>query len=64
MKLRARLPADNILTQTAMVRLTGTGTKFDQDYYVENITRTMSLEEGYAMEISAKNHNPESVPAI
>lgn len=64
MKLRARLPADNILTQTAMVRLTGTGTKFDQDYYIENIARTMSLDDGYVMEISAKNHNPESVPAL
>jgi phage protein D len=64
MKLHASLPADNILTQTAMVRLTGTGTQFDQDYYVDGITRRMSLEEGYAMDVSAKNINPESVPAI
>ena len=64
MKLRARLPADNVLTQTAMVRLTGTGTKFDQDYFVDGIRRSMSLDEGYAMDISAKNINPESVPSL
>jgi phage protein D len=64
MKLRARLPADNVLTQTAMVRLTGTGTKFDQDYFVDGITRSMSIDEGYGMEISAKNINPESVPTL
>lgn len=64
MKLWARLPADNILTQTAMVRLDGTGTKFDQDYYVDSITRSMSVDHGYSMTVSAKNHNPESVPAL
>ncbi|CBJ38341.1 conserved protein of unknown function [Ralstonia solanacearum CMR15] len=64
MKLRARLPADNILTQIAMVRLSGTGTKFDQDYFVDGITRSMSLDEGYVMDVSAKNINPESVPSL
>ena len=47
-----------------MLRLTGTGTKFDQDYYVDGITRSMSLDEGYVMDISAKNINPETVPSI
>ncbi|RIJ85016.1 hypothetical protein RSP822_18285 [Ralstonia solanacearum] len=64
MKLRARLPADNILTQAAMVRLSGTGTKFDQDYYVDGITRSMSIDQGYDMDVSAKNVNPESVPTL
>ena len=64
MKLRARLPADNDLTQTAMVRLTGTGTAFDQDYFVDGITRSMSLDEGYVMDISAKNINPETMPPL
>ncbi|MGA3803681.1 hypothetical protein ACI2VP_05295 [Ralstonia nicotianae] len=64
MKLRARLPADNILTQTAMVRMSGTGTAFDQDYFVDGITRSMSLDEGYVMEVSAKNISPETVPSL
>lgn len=62
MKLRARLPADDDLTTTSMLRLTGTGTKFDQDYYVDTIVRSMSVTEGYVMTASAKNHNPETVP--
>lgn len=64
MKLRATLPADNILTQTAMVRLTGTGTNWDQDYFVESITRQMSLDQGYVMNVSAKNHNVDSTPTL
>ncbi|CAG2136108.1 phage late control D family protein [Cupriavidus numazuensis] len=64
MNLWAILPADNILTQTAMLRLTGTGTKFDQDYYLDAITRSMSVQNGYLMTVSAKNHNPETVPAL
>jgi phage protein D len=63
MKLRARLPADDLLTTTTKLRLSGTNTKFDQDYYVDAITRSMSLSEGYAMTVSAKNHNPETVPS-
>lgn len=57
MKLRARLPADQILTPTDTLRLTGTGTGFDQDYLIDSITRSMSLSEGYVMDISAKNIN-------
>lgn len=63
MKLRATLPGDNILTSTVLVRLTGTGTAFDQDYYVESVTRSMSVQGGYGMTLSAKNHNPDSVPS-
>lgn len=57
MKLRARLPADHLLWQTDILRLTGTGTRFDQDYLIDSITRSMSLSEGYVMDISAKNIN-------
>ena len=57
MKLRARLPADHLLTPTDIVSLTGTGTNFDQGYLIDSITRSMSLSEGYVMEVSAKNIN-------
>jgi len=60
MKLHARLPADHTLTQTDTIRLTGTGTKFDQDYLIDSITRSMSLGEGYVMEISAKDINRDT----
>lgn len=61
MRLTARLPGDNLLTQSAIVRMTGTGTNFDQDYYLDSVTRQMSLDEGYTMQISAKNHNVDTV---
>ncbi|MGT2505666.1 hypothetical protein [Cupriavidus basilensis] len=63
MKLTAVLPGDNVMTSTALVRLTGTGTAFDQDYYVESVRRSMSVNGGYGMSVAAKNHNPESVPS-
>lgn len=60
MKLRARLPADHLLTPTDVIRLTGTGTNFDQDYLIDSITRSMSLGEGYVMDVSAKNINKDT----
>jgi len=59
-KLMAELPADNILTVDNIIQLAGTGTAFDQVYYVDSITRRMSLTEGYNMTIAAKNHSTES----
>ncbi|MEN7527029.1 hypothetical protein [Cupriavidus sp. DL-D2] len=64
MKLWARLPSDNVMQRTTLLRLTGTNTKFDQDYFVDTITRSMSVEGGYVMDVSAKNINPESVPTL
>lgn len=60
-KLSASLPADNILTTANLVQVVGTNTSFDQSYYPESITRSMSMSEGYMMQISAKNSSPQSV---
>ncbi len=54
------LPGDNDLDIPSMLSLTGTGTKFDQAYYTDNIRRTLSFEGGYDMIIGAKNHSPDS----
>lgn len=61
MKLHARLPADNVLTSKNVIRVTGTGTAFDQLYFPNSIIRQMSLDEGYTMTVDAKNHNPNTV---
>jgi hypothetical protein len=61
MKLTATLPADNVLAITNIVKVTGTGTAFDQIYYPASIVRHMSVMEGYSMTLNAKNHSPESV---
>ena len=60
MKLSVSLPADNILSVANILKVTGTGTAFDQLYYPESITRTLSNSEGYRMQISAKNKSPQN----
>ena len=58
MKLSARLPGDNLLTTKSVISMRGTGTPFDQVYYPNAITRTMSMDEGYTMTVAAKNTSP------
>lgn len=60
MKLEASMPADDALNTESLIRVTGTGSSFDQDYFPDSITRRMSLTEGYTMTVHAKNHNPDS----
>lgn len=59
MRLTGYLPADNVLDCSKTLLMRGTGTTFDQVYYPESVTRTMSMNEGYRMNIRAKNTGPE-----
>ncbi|CCD29939.1 conserved hypothetical protein [Candidatus Glomeribacter gigasporarum BEG34] len=59
MRLDARLPADSVLDCATPIEVRGTGTKFNQRYYPESITRSLSAEEGYQMEVQAKNPHAE-----
>ena len=59
-----REPGNLILTQRNLVRLEGTGTDFDQTYYVDTITRTISHGGGFTMSVRAKNHNVESQATV
>jgi phage protein D len=54
------MPGDNSLDTTSIIRVSGTGTAFDQLYYPDSISRTLSVEDGYDMTISAKSHAPDS----
>ncbi len=60
MKLSASLPADNLLGVASIIKVVGTGTAFDQIYYPDSITRRMSVDEGYMMQVSAKNTNKDN----
>ncbi|WP_435018501.1 phage late control D family protein [Tundrisphaera sp. TA3] len=62
--LSASLPADNILSTRTMVQLVGTNTAFDQLYYPDTVTRRLSMQEGYRMELRAKNHSTLSDVAL
>lgn len=60
MRLQAEMPADNILTASNVISVSGTGTAYDQIYYPDSITRRMGMGEGYTMTVTAKNHSPEN----
>jgi phage protein D len=62
--ITASLPGDNQLTTRAMVRLVGTGTDWDQLYYPDTVTRRLSMQDGYRMDLRAKNHSTESTVAV
>lgn len=64
MKMTASMPADNILQVTNMLQVVGTGTAWDQTYFPDSITRRMSFDEGYVMNINAKNHAPDSMVTL
>ncbi len=59
-RLEASLPGDNLLSTRMLVTVRGTDTAFDQVYYPESVIRSMSISDGYRMQLSAKNHSPES----
>lgn len=59
-RIRATLPGDNLINKDSIIKLTGTNSDWDQVYYPSEIVRRFSLDEGYTMEIAAKNHSPNS----
>lgn len=54
------VPADLIVTARNQVSLQGTGSSWDQPYFIDNISRSMSWDDGFIMRIKAKNHSPVS----
>ncbi|MFZ0271002.1 MAG: hypothetical protein WAL34_04045 [Acidobacteriaceae bacterium] len=57
--ITADLAGDNTLNMRTPVQLVGTGTAYDQKYYPDSITRTISFEL-YRMKLRAKNHSTQS----
>jgi phage protein D len=60
MVLSASLPGDNALITRSMVKLVGTASSWDQVYYPDTVVRSLSMADGYRMELRAKNHATES----
>lgn len=58
------LPGDNLLTVQTMIQLVGTGTGWDQMYFPDTIHRRFSFEEGYVMEVQAKNHSTQNTTVL
>jgi phage protein D len=60
MNMHVDLPGDSILSTRMLIKLSGTGSDFDQAYFPSSIVRTFSLSDGYRMELTAKNQSPDS----
>jgi hypothetical protein len=58
--INAELAGDDTLTIRTPIQLVGTGTSFDQMYYPDTITRSISFE-SFKMRVRAKNHSTESM---
>jgi phage protein D len=56
----ATMPGDLTLDPRSMIQLVGTGTDFDQTYYVDIIDRHLSMEHGFVQRVRAKNTSPRT----
>lgn len=56
----ADMPGDDLLTTNVAVKVIGTNSAFDQIYYPASIRRSYSWDEGYRMNVRARNYSPES----
>ncbi|MBV8524316.1 MAG: phage late control D family protein [Acetobacteraceae bacterium] len=54
------MPGELSLTPRSLILLQGTGSDFDQTYYVDQIERTLRNNSGFVQHIRAKNMNPGS----
>lgn len=59
----ASMPGNLSLTPRSVIELSGTGTDFDQSYFVDEIERTIRPEGGFVQRIRAKNASPQSQAA-
>ncbi len=64
--IEATMPGELTLTPRSQIMLAGTGTEFDQAYFVDVIERSLSPRGGFIQRIRAKNTSPRietSIPA-
>ncbi|HHL2824785.1 TPA: type IV secretion protein Rhs [Citrobacter murliniae] len=58
LKFSCSTAGDNLLTPRTLVRIEGTGSLFDQEFWCDSVTRHMSWDNGYVMSVTGKNHSP------
>ncbi len=54
------MPGELTLTPRSTIQLDGTGTDFDQAYYVDSIKRTFRIRSGFVQRIRASNSSPRT----
>ncbi len=60
-RLEFDIPGDLTLTPRSLIRLSGTQTDFDQNYFVSQINISLNAQRGFTMRVSAKNASPHKV---
>jgi phage protein D len=58
--LRAAMPGELTLTPRSLLTLNGTGTAFDQTYFIDTIDRLLNFDTGFTQHIRAKNSSPRT----
>ncbi len=58
--IEATMPGELALTPRSTITLSGTGTEFDQLYYIDVIERSLRLDGGFTQRIRAKNTSPRT----
>lgn len=58
--VHAELPGDLVLTPRSRITLAGTGTDFDQTYYIAELDRHFSVAHGYTQRLRLKNADPDN----
>jgi phage protein D len=58
--VRIRMPGELALTPRSLLAIHGTGTDFDQTYYIDVIERTFRLNAGLTQHVLAHNSSPRS----
>jgi phage protein D len=59
-RITAEMPGELILSPRQRIRLDGTGTDFDQEYWIDEITRTLHPTHGFTQTLLARNASPGS----
>ena len=55
-----QIAGDPTLTVDRPIMLTGTGTQFDQTYFIDQVDHRLAVESGYAMEVRARNKSSDT----
>ena len=58
--LQATMPGELAMSPRSLLTLMGTGTAFDQTYFIDTIERSINFETGFTQHIRAKNSSPRT----
>ena len=58
------MPGELDLTPRSIISLSGTGTSWDQSYYVDTIARHISLTDGFKQTVRLKNSSPRTMTTV